>query len=101
MTYSSDSKTDKFAVFSEIYYPKGWKAYIDEKETPILKTNYVLRGLQIPAGKHTIKFIFKPETIAKGNKLSMIGSILFYIAVLGGFLWSILVWMKKQKQTVK
>lgn len=98
MIYNSDSKTDKFAVFSEIYYPKGWKAYIDEKEVPILKTNYVLRGLQIPAGKHTIKFIFKPEIIAKGEKLGMIGSILFYFVVLGGFLWSILVWFKKQKQ---
>jgi hypothetical protein len=98
MIYSSDSKADKFAVFSEVYYPMGWKAYIDEKEAPILKTNYVLRGLQIPSGQHTIKFVFKPETIAKGAKLSMIGSILFYIVVLGGFLWSILLWLKQQKQ---
>ncbi len=63
--YQSNSTANNFAVFSEVYYKKGWKAYIDGKETTIHKTNYVLRGLEIPAGKHDIKFEFKPDSFYK------------------------------------
>src|SRR5690606_22552069 len=56
ISFESSNSSDGFAVFSDIYYPKGWKAYIDGKETPIVRTNYVLRGLQIPAGNHQIVF---------------------------------------------
>lgn len=61
MKYEFNASGNQFAVFSEVYYPHGWKAYIDGKETPYCKTNYALRGLAIPAGKHTIDFIFDPE----------------------------------------
>jgi hypothetical protein len=63
--YQSNSSSNNFAVFSEVYYKKGWKAFVDGKETPIYKTNYVLRGLEIPAGKHDIKFEFKPDSFYK------------------------------------
>jgi len=56
--YRSASKTNEYAVFSEIYYDRGWKAYIDGKESPIIQTNYVLRGLAVPAGNHKITFEF-------------------------------------------
>ncbi|MBK8787133.1 MAG: YfhO family protein [Chitinophagaceae bacterium] len=56
--YEFNAATNQFAVFSEIYYSSGWDAYIDGKKTPYCKTNYALRGLAIPAGKHTIEFIF-------------------------------------------
>jgi hypothetical protein len=62
LQYQTNSKNTQLAVFSEIYYEKGWKAYIDNKETPILKANYLLRSLIIPAGSHTIKFEFKPDS---------------------------------------
>ena len=70
ITYSSKSNTNQFAVFSEIYYDRGWKAYIDNKEVPIVRTDYVLRGLSIPAGNHNIRFEFKPASfyIAKPLK---------------------------------
>jgi hypothetical protein len=61
LAYQTNSKNTQLAVFSEIYYDKGWKAYIDDKEAPILKANYLLRALVVPAGAHKIKFEFKPD----------------------------------------
>lgn len=63
--YKAKSEKGSFAVFSEIFYKHGWKAYIDGKETPIYKTNYVLRGIYVPAGSHDVKFEFKPNTYYK------------------------------------
>ena len=69
LTYEAKTKHPQLAIFSEIYYEKGWKAYIDNKASPILKSNYLLRSLVIPEGTHTIKFEFKPD--------SYYGNILF------------------------
>jgi hypothetical protein len=96
--YESTSAVNAFAVFSEVYYPKGWNAYIDGKLTPISKTNYVLRGLVVPAGKHTIRFVFEPETWKKGQQFSLYGSILFYIILIGALGW--LIYSKRKKTTV-
>lgn len=85
MEYSFTGSTPQFAVFSEVYYPYGWNAYIDGKKTDYVKADYVLRGLSIPAGTHAIKFVFEPESYKKGVTISYIGSFLIYIFVLGGF----------------
>ncbi|MEP7111464.1 MAG: YfhO family protein [Ferruginibacter sp.] len=82
ITYQSKASTNQFAVFSEIYYPNGWKAYIDEKETPIVKVDYALRGLSVPAGSHTIKFIFAPASYHLGNIVTLIAGIISIIALL-------------------
>ena len=85
--YKSNSNTAKFAVFSEVYYDAGWKAYIDGKESPIIKTNYVLRGLSIPAGKHDITFEFKPNSYFSSLKISHASLALTWILLFGaGFL---------------
>lgn len=89
LTYESSSTTEGLAVFSEIYYPKGWVATIDGKEASILRTNYVLRALTIPAGKHTIVFEFKPAPYYIGNKVSMASSWLVLVLVLGTVGWSL------------
>jgi hypothetical protein len=86
ITYQSTSSSTGFAVFSEVFYDKGWKAYIDGKETPIIRTNYVLRGLSVPAGQHEIRFEFKPASYYTGNTVSLIASIVILLAlVLAGW----------------
>ena len=89
MEYTSTSSSKQLAVFSEIYYTYGWKAFIDDKETPIYKCNYVLRTIEVPAGSHTITFKFEPTEVILANKLGLgavslvwllaIGSIVFYV----------------------
>ncbi|MEO6719859.1 MAG: YfhO family protein [Ferruginibacter sp.] len=82
ITYQSKAGTNQFAIFSEVYYPNGWKAYIDGKETPIVRVDYVLRGLSIPAGNHTIHFVFAPAIYDTANTIALISGILSIIALL-------------------
>ncbi len=76
LSFASHNTNEGFAVFSDIYYSKGWKAYIDGKETPIIRTNYVLRGLKVPAGDHKIEFKFYPDSFYNGKKVALISSFL-------------------------
>lgn len=81
ISFVSQNAHNGFAVFSDVYYDKGWKAYIDGKESPIVRTDYILRGLSIPAGKHKIEFKFYPETFYKSNNFAGISSILIYLLI--------------------
>ena len=83
LEYTSKSSLDKTAVFSEIYYPYGWNAYIDDKPAEIFRANYVLRALNIPAGEHQIRFEFRPDSVYKGDKISMAFLILMLTFVAG------------------
>jgi hypothetical protein len=82
--YQSNATGKHAAIFSEIYY-KDWNAYIDGKKTDIFKANYVLRGLAIPAGSHTIEFKFEPSLYFTGRTISNIASWLVLL-LLAGFL---------------
>lgn len=84
IVYSSDASSKQLAVFSEIYYPEGWTATIDGKEAKILKVNYALRGLEVPAGKHEIEFKFYLKAYHTAGTMAYIGS--FLILALLGFL---------------
>ena len=84
LEYKTQSKTPQLAVFSEIYYPKGWKMFVDGKEVPYIKADYLLRAVYVPAGTHTVKMIFEPEVIAKGKTISMIAFGLFLLLSLVG-----------------
>ena len=86
LVYTSSAAEEKLAVFSEIYYPAGWKSYIDGKEIPHFRVNYVLRGMIIPAGDHEIKFRFEPASYIVGNKISYASSAIFILLILGYFL---------------
>ncbi len=70
--YHSKSDVDEVVVFSEIYYPEGWQAYIDGKPVKHFRTNYLLRGMLVPAGEHTIEFKFEPATYAHASLVSTI-----------------------------
>lgn len=89
LKYESQSSTDGFAVFSEIYYPKGWHAFIDGNEAEIQRADYVLRALSLPAGKHTIEFKFEPKPYVIGNKVTMASSWTVLLILLGCFGWSL------------
>lgn len=82
MEYTANATADKIAVFSEVWYPEGWKCYIDGKETPIGRANYILRAIKVPAGQHKIEFIFEP-TFAADEKISLIISLILLLAIIG------------------
>ncbi|OBX21441.1 membrane protein YfhO [Gelidibacter algens] len=87
--YNSTNTDDGFAVFSEIYYVDGWNAYIDGTLQPHYRVNYVLRGMPIPKGQHTIEFKFEPQVIETGSTIALASSILLGLLILAGFLYQI------------
>jgi hypothetical protein len=82
LTYRVQTTTPAFAVFSEMHYPKGWKATLDGKPVPIINVNYVLRGVQVPANASVIEFRFEPAVIKQGTRLRWLSLGLFAISIL-------------------
>lgn len=94
LKYTAITEEEQFAVFSDIYYPKGWNAYIDGQLQPHTCVNYVLRGMMIPKGTHQIEFKFEPESYKIGNSIAYAGSVIIYL-IIAGIVW--LLWkMLKQ-----
>jgi hypothetical protein len=81
LKYESETASPQLAVFSEIYYPKGWQAYIDGKEAEHFHVNYVLRSMIVPEGKHVIEFRFQPASYKLGNTISYISSLLLLLLI--------------------
>lgn len=96
LKYESSNKQEGLAVFSEIYYPHGWNAYIDGTLTPHVSVDYVLRALSIPAGNHVVEFKFEPEVVKTGGKIALI-SIILMALVIGGSLAYSLGYLRKKK----
>ena len=97
LSYESKTESNQLAVFSEIYYAKGWKSYIDGKPAPHFRADYVLRAMKIPARVHKIEFKFEPDIWKTGNTISIIGSIFFVLFILGGIFFTV----KKKKKIDK
>lgn len=84
LTYNFNSTKNEMVIFSEIYYHgnKDWKSFIDGQEVPHFRTNYVLRGLIVPAGNHKIEFKFEPKVYGISEKISLAGSGAFLILLI-------------------
>jgi hypothetical protein len=80
LTYDFQARGDQLLVFSEMYYPHGWSVNIDKQKASVFPVNYVLRGLRVPAGKHTIEFTFDPPVIRTGGMIRLL-TLLVFISV--------------------
>ena len=97
LTYSSVNSNPGIAVFSEMYYPHGWNAYIDGKLKEHFEVNYVLRAMEIPAGKHKIEFKFEPTLIQVGGNITMASSIILVLVLFFGIGHT--YWKSRKKPT--
>lgn len=94
LVYEYSSETPQVAVFSEAYYPYGWKVYVGEEEASYFKINYLQRGMALDKGSYEIRFVFEPEVVQAGTRISLLSSLVFLLSCLGlGFLY-----FKKQKE---
>ena len=84
LVYETATTTDQLAVFSEVYYPKGWNAYIDGNPAEYFRANYTLRAMVIPRGTHEIEFKFEPQVVKTGSRISLTSSIIFFLLFAGG-----------------
>ena len=85
LEFNVDTDSTQFFVLSEIYYPKGWIAKLDDRELDILKVNHLLRGVEIEAGSHKLTFDFHPNTYYASLTSLWIGNILIWFLIIGGF----------------
>ena len=97
LTYRSNNPNAGVAVFSEMYYPQGWNAYLDGQRTDHFKVNYVLRAMRVPEGNHTIEFKFEPDVVKKGSTIALASTILLGLVLLGGIGYSF--WRTKKEET--
>jgi uncharacterized membrane protein YfhO len=95
INYKFSARTDQFAVFSEVYYSQGWNAFIDGKKADYLRVDYILRGLPVPAGEHTIEFRFEPHSYVLGNTIAILSSIVAYLLLITAI---VVEWRKRSKQ---
>jgi hypothetical protein len=89
LVYATRSATDQLALFSEIFYEKGWNAYLDGVLVPHGRANWLLRAMVVPAGEHKIVFRFEPATVKMGEPISIGASILVLLIALGGIYFTI------------
>jgi uncharacterized membrane protein YfhO len=95
--YQTTAEKEGIVVFSEIYYPYGWQAYIDGKPVEHFRVNYVLRALNVPAGEHHITFEFIPDAIKKAEVVSFICVIIMYATILGGIVNGVVRYRRKKQ----
>ena len=79
LVYDVNVEEASFAVFSEIFYDKGWNAYINGELNEHYRVNYVLRGMNLPKGEYQVEFKFEPQSVAIGSRISLVCSCLIYV----------------------
>ena len=98
LTYRAHSANGGVAVFSEVFFPWGWTATVDGKETPIGRVNYLLRAIDIPAGDHTVDMVFDPKSLQTTDTAATVAIILIYILALGAIAIGIYRFAKPDKK---
>lgn len=98
MVYNTVSQRPGVVVFSEVYFPWGWEATIDGRPANIGRANYVLRALQVPAGKHEIVFTFNPKSLDVTNSISVAAVIIIYLLAAGALALWIIKLLRSRKQ---
>ena len=100
VTYKSKATNEEFAVFSEAYYNSGlgWNAYLDGQKVEHVRVDYMLRGMRVPAGEHTIVYKFEPKTFAMGEKISLISSLLMLAMLIGAVAFEVIRVNKQGKK---
>lgn len=98
LVYKSRSASEQLAVFSEIYYPHGWKAYIDGKLQPHFRADWTLRAMRVPAGDHTIEFKFEPDTYYTVATVASVSSAVILLLLLVALAYSLWATIKKKNQ---
>ena len=96
LVYETSTTSPQLAIFSEVYYPKGWNAYINGESAEYFRANYTLRAMTIPPGNNRIEFIFEPKVIKTGSTISLASSILFGLILLGGLFY---IYRSRQSET--
>lgn len=95
LTYKYSADSERVAVFSEIYYDKGWTAYIDGREAPYFRADYILRAMVLPAGNHTVEFRFAAPGFATASGITLVCSLI----ILAGFaVAAVLVWLRHGRE---
>jgi hypothetical protein len=89
LKYEANAAQEGMVVFSEIYYPEGWNAYLDGQPVEHIRANYILRAMTVPAGKHVIEFRFEPKEYAIGNTVSLVSSVLLLLALVGAVVYGV------------
>ena len=97
LSYDVSAAASGLAVFSEIYYPAGWKAYIDGEEVPVLRADYTLRALLIDEGDHEVEFVYDPGSFTLGKNISLASSLAIILALAGCILYSFFYGHKKRQ----
>ena len=97
LSYDVSAAARGLAVFSEIYYPAGWKAYIDGEEVPVLRADYTLRALLIDEGDHEVEFVYDPGSFTLGKNISLASSLVIILALAGCILYSFFYGHKKRQ----
>ncbi|MBW8049401.1 MAG: YfhO family protein [Cytophagales bacterium] len=98
LVYKAEANEDGFVVFSEIYYDKGWNAFIDGKQANYVRANYILRAMEVPQGQHIIEYKFEPKVYYLSNKIMLVSSILFLCFFVGAVIYTIKTQRDKESQ---
>jgi hypothetical protein len=101
LVYESSTTTEQLAVFSEVYYPKGWNVYINNKPAEYFRADYLLRAMRVPSGNNKIEFKFEPAVIKTGSTISLFSSILLALTLIAGVFYKVRISPKQPAEITK